>query len=152
MFRFHFLFAGAASAESQWRNSMLKKRAPWGLGVLLVLVLVSPIAHAKHWILLGTAHVDKSEDHKTIHVGNEAGQFRKIQLRVNGGAVELQRLVVHFGNGTQEELTVADRIRSGGKTPELDLPGERRTIDSVELWYSKEYVDTRPEVSLYGAR
>ncbi len=131
---------------------MLKKRAPWGLGVLLVLVLVSPIAHAKHWILLGTAHVDKSEDHKTIHVGNEAGQFRKIQLRVNGGAVELQRLVVHFGNGTQEELTVADRIRSGGKTPELDLPGERRTIDSVELWYSKEYVDTRPEVSLYGAR
>jgi hypothetical protein len=132
---------------------MLRRLAPWVLGVLLVVVLLAPIAQAKHWILLGTAHVDKSEDHKTIHVGNGAGEFRKIQLRVNGGAIDIQRLVVHFGNGTQEELAVAaDRVRSGGKTPELDLPGERRTIDSVELWYSKEYADTRPEVSLYGTR
>jgi hypothetical protein len=131
---------------------MLKRLASWVLGALLVVVLAAPIAQAKHWILLGTAHVDKSEDHKTIHVGNGAGEFRKIQLRVNGGAIDLQRLVVHFGNGTQEELAVADRVRSGGKTPELDLPGERRTIESVELWYSKEYADTRPEVSLYGTR
>jgi hypothetical protein len=131
---------------------MLKKYAAWVIGMLVVLTLMSPIAQAKRWILLGTAHVDKNEDHKTIHVGNNAGEFHKIQLRVNGGAVELQRLVVHFGNGTQEELAVADRVRSGGKTPELDLPGERRTIDSVELWYSKEYSDTRPEVSLYGTR
>ncbi len=35
---------------------------------------------------------------------------------------------------------------------ELNLPGERRTIDSVELRYSKENLDTRPEVALYGAR
>lgn len=131
---------------------MLKRHASWFLSVLLILVLVAPIAHAKRWMLLGTAHVDKSEDHKTIHVGNEAGQFHKIQLRVNGGAIDLQRLVVHFGDGTKEEFAVADRVRSGGKTPELDLPGERRTIDSVELWYSKEYADTRPEVSLYGTR
>jgi hypothetical protein len=131
---------------------MLKKHTPWVVGVLFVFALLSPVAHAKHWILLGTAHVDKSEDHKTIHVGNEAGSFHKIQLRVNGGAVEFQRVVVHFGNGTQEELAVAERVRSGGKTREVELPGERRAIDSVELWYSKDYVDTRPEVSLYGTR
>jgi hypothetical protein len=131
---------------------MPKKHVHWMTGVLVVVLLLSPIAYAKHWILLGTAHVDKSEDHKTIYVGNGAGEFRKIQLRVNDGAIDLQRLVVHFANGTQEELAVADRVRSGGKTPELDLPGERRTIESVELWYSKEYADTRPEVSLYGAR
>jgi hypothetical protein len=131
---------------------MLKKHACWIASVFLVLLFVLPKAEAKHWILLGTAHVDKNEDHKTIRVGSQAGQFRKIQLRVNEGAVELERMVVHFADGRQEELAVADRVRSGGKTPELDLPGERRAIESVELWYSKEYAETRPEVSLYGAR
>jgi len=131
---------------------MLKKRIPWVLGVLFVLAVLSPVAHAKHWVMLGTAHVDKSEDHKTIHVGSEAGQFHSIQLRVSGGPVEFQRVIVHFGDGTKEELAVAERVRSGGKTRELDLPSERRTIDSVELRYSKENLDTRPEVSLDGAR
>ena len=131
---------------------MLKKRIPWVLGVLFVLAVLSPVAHAKHWVMLGTAHVDKSEDHKTIHVGSEAGQFHSIQLRVSGGPVEFRRVIVHFGDGTKEELAVAERVRSGGKTRELDLPSERRTIDSVELRYSKENLDTRPEVSLYGAR
>ena len=131
---------------------MLKKLVPCVLGVLFVLSLLSPAVLAKRWILLGTAHVDKSEDHKTIHVGNEAGQLKQIQVRVTDGAIDLQRLVVHFANGTQEELAVADRIRSGGKTHDIDLPGERRGIESVELWFSKEYADTRPEVSVYGSR
>lgn len=132
---------------------MLKKQAPGLLAASLLLVLLSPLAYAKHWVLLGTAHVDKNEDHKTIHVGTAAGPFHQIQLRVNGAAIDLQRVVVHFENGSQEELpSVNDRIRSGGKTRDIELPGERRTIDGVELWFSKEYPDTRPEVSLYGAR
>jgi len=132
---------------------MSKKVALGLLAASLLLVLLSPLAYAKHWILLGTAHVDKNEDHKTIHVGTAAGSFHQIQLRVNGAAIDLQRVVVHFENGAQEELpSVNDRIRSGGKTRDIDLPGERRTIDGVELWFSKEYPDTRPEVSLYGAR
>jgi len=131
---------------------MLKKQLPWVFGVFFVLTLVSPAANAKHWVMLGTAHVDKSEDHKTIHVGSEAGQFHSIQLRVSGGPVEFQQVIVHFGDGSKEELADAERVRSGAKTRELDLPGERRTIDSVELRYSKENLDTRPEVALYGAR
>ena len=131
---------------------MLKKQVLCVMGALFVLAVVSPLANAKHWVMLGTAHVDKSEDHKTIHVGNEAGRFHSIQLRVTGGAVEFQRVIVHFADGGDEELAVADRVRSGDKTRELELPGERRTIDSVELRYSKENLDTRPEVALYGAR
>ena len=107
-------------------------------------------APAKRWVYLGNAHVDKSADHKTIHVAG-SGQFHTIQLRVNGGGVEFERLVVHFADGTKEELPVQDHVRSGGKTHELDLPGDRRAIDSVELWYSKDHVNERPEVRLYAA-
>lgn len=131
---------------------MLKKHAISLAGLLLILALVSPTAYGKRWILLGTAHADKTEDHKTIHVGGAQGQFHRIQLRVNGGPVEFQRVVVHFGDGTKEELGVAEHVHSGGKTREIELPGELRTIDGVELWYSKENLETRPEVSLYGTR
>ena len=58
-------------------NSMLKKYGPWVLRVWLVLVLVSPIAQAKHWILLGTAHVDKSEDQKPFMWATEQASFAK---------------------------------------------------------------------------
>ena len=131
---------------------MLKRHALIITSLLFVLALVSPTAHGKRWVMLGSAHVDGSVDHDNIRVGSRDGRFRSIQLRVNGGAVEFQRVVVHFGNGTQEELVIRDRIRSGGKTRAIDLPGERRIIESVELWYGKEHWDTRPEVSLYGAR
>ncbi len=95
---------------------MLKKRLPWVFGVFFVVAVVSPVANAKHWVMLGTAHVDKSEDHKTIHAGSEAGQFHSIQLRVSSGAVEFQQVIVHFGDGTHEELADAEQVRSGGKT------------------------------------
>jgi len=131
---------------------MLKRHVLTVTGLLFALALLSPAAHGKRWVMLGSAHVDGSVDHDNIRVGSAGGRFRSIQLRVNGGAVEFQRVVVHFGDGTQEELIVREHVRAGGKTRALDLPGERRIIESVELWYGKEHWETRPEVSLYGAR
>jgi hypothetical protein len=106
----------------------------------------------ERWAYLGSAHVDGGIDHDSIHVGSSEGRFRAIQLRVSGGAIEFQRVVMHFGNGTQEELVIRERIPSGGVTRPIDLPGERRIIQSVELWYGKERWEHRPKVSLYGIR
>jgi hypothetical protein len=130
---------------------MLKRYVPWIICAFFVLTLMSTVAHGKDWVLLGTAHVDGTVDHDTIHVTGADRPFHKIQLRVNGGSVEFQRVVVHFKDGTQEELPVRERVRSGGKSHAMDLPGGRM-IDSVELWYSKEKWDTRPDVSVYASR
>jgi hypothetical protein len=104
------------------------------------------------WAHLGNAHVDGHNDHDNIRVGMRDGRFRAIQLRVSGGAIDFQRVVVHFGNGSQEELIFRERIPSGGRTRPMDLPGERRVIESVELWYSKENWRRKPRVDLYGIR
>lgn len=120
--------------------------------LLAIFLSLATSTRADHWVFLGNAHVDKQEDHKKIQVGNADGSFHKIQLRVHNGAVDFQRLVVHFSDGTETELSVNDHVRSGGKTHDLDLPGEHRTINNVEMWYSKEHLDQRPEVSLYGSR
>jgi hypothetical protein len=125
----------------------------WILAIAVALAVgVTASAQGRRWVLLGDARVDGRADHDSIRVGGSSGTFRAIQLRVNGGAVEFDRVIVRYGNRTQEVLPVRARIRSGGETRAIDLPGDRRVIESVELWYSKDNWRTRPRVSLYGLR
>jgi hypothetical protein len=132
---------------------MLKKSLLSTIGILFALAF-SAALHAQEgrWDYLGDAHVDGAQDHDSIHVGKHDGRFRAIQLRVSGGAIYFERVVVHFGDHTQEELIIRDKIPSGGSTRAIDLPGDRRVIESVELWYGKDRWEHRPKVSLYGIR
>ena len=123
------------------------------IGLLLALALgTTSQAQREHWTYLGDARVDGGLDHDSIHVGITDGKFRAIQLRVNGGAVEFDRVIVHFGNGSEENLAIHQRIPSGGRTGAIDLPGDRRVIQSVEMWYGKSRWEHRPKVTLYGIR
>ncbi len=104
------------------------------------------------WLYLGQSRVDGRVDRDRIAV-RARGRFRAIQLGIRGGTIEFQRVVVHFANGADHEVEVRDRIRSGGKTRLIDLPGDRRDITSVEFWYSKpNWRSARPYVNLWGRR
>lgn len=102
------------------------------------------------WQFLGQSNVDGTRDHDNIRV-NSREAFRAIQLRVQGGEIEFQRVVVHFENGADTEVEIRDRIRAGGQTRAIDLPGDRRRIESVEVWYGREnWGRRRPNLRLYG--
>lgn len=132
---------------------MVNRKSAWLLGLAMCLVLgVSIYAQEGRWLYLGKAHVDGEHDHDEIQVGVRDGRFRAVQLRVSGGTIDFQKVIAHFGNGTQEELVFRERIPSGGRTRPIDLPGERRVIQNVELWYSKESWHRRPKVELFGVR
>ena len=132
----------------------MSKRMHFVSALALVFSLAISVSanSGEHWDYLGSAHVDGTIDHDNIHVSRVDGRFRAIQLRVSDGAIEFWRVIAHFGNGTREELAFRDRIPSGGASPTIDLPGERRVIESVELWYSKDRWERRPKVTLYGVR
>jgi hypothetical protein len=104
------------------------------------------------WILLGQTTVDGFKDRDRIVIGRSEGRFQSIQLRVAGAPVEFQRVVVHYGNGTSEEVEFRDYIPAGGQTRAIDLRGDERVISSVEFLYSKARwrPGARPRVALYG--
>lgn len=133
------------------KTGINKKRAILMFG-LLFLCMFAVKAYAEDWVYLGESHVDGDHDHDKIHVGKHDGRFRAIQLRVSGGAIEFDRVVVHFGNGTSEELAIRSVIPDGGHTRAIDLPGERRVIDNLELWYSKAHWEHKPQVTLFGLK
>jgi hypothetical protein len=119
---------------------------------LLVVSCTAMYAQRHRMVFLGSAQVDGLRDRDSIRVGHASGAFRAIQLRVSGAAVNFDRVIVRYGNGTQEELQIRNRIPDGGTTRVIDLPGDRRIIQSVDLWYSKDKWTRRPKVSLYGVR
>lgn len=104
------------------------------------------------WDYLGEAHVDGRADHDNIRV-NARGGFRALQLEVRDGAIVFERVVVHFENGDDHRVDVRDRLRAGERTRAIDLPGDRRGIRSVELWYERgNWRSRRPTLRLYGLR
>lgn len=145
---------------------MIKNKNVWLLGLLVSLAFGASLYaqgygdrddrdrgnYRGRWTYLGNAHVDGAQDHDNIRVGRADGRFRAIQLRVSGGTINFERVVVHYGNGSQEDLAIRSEIPSGGRTRPIDLPGERRVIQSVELWYGKGSWHRRPKVDLYGLR
>jgi hypothetical protein len=107
------------------------------------------------WTVLGEAHVDGGIDHDRIMVTAARGEYRAIRLRVENAPVQFDRVVVHFGNGSMERMDVRTRVRAGGESRVIDLPGARRVIESVELWYQKPPMSrnpARPKVILFGMR
>ena len=125
------------------------------LGLLVVLMSCTLASSAQRyngrWEFLGQSHVDGKNDHDKIHVDrNET--FRAIQLGIKGGTIEFYRVVVHFDSGQDHDVQVKQRIRANEKTRPIDLPGDRRRIRSVEVWYGKEGWRSRPTLNLWGLR
>lgn len=108
-------------------------------------------ARGQVWDFLGDAEISRTRDHENIEVARRSAALHAIQLRVSGDAIFLDRLVIHFGDGTLEEMTVQGRIWPGGKNRVIGLSGERRAVESVELWYYKEPWVHNPKVILYGS-
>lgn len=101
---------------------------------------------------LGQANVDGRSDHDFIRVGRNDGTFRSLQIRVENAPIEFQRVVVHYANGEQEDITLRNRIPAGGQTRMIDLRGRDRAIQGVEVWYARASWRSRqqPRITLYG--
>jgi len=119
--------------------------------LLLLTGSTASLKAQREWIHLGDKHVDGNSDHDKISLGSSEGWFRQLQIRVEDAPVSFKRVVVHFGNGTDEELQFREIINAGGSTRAMDLRGRRRIIKSVEFWYEKVIGSTtRPTVRLFG--
>ena len=87
------------------------------------------------WVELGCGKVGIKPDRDSIRVGRREGRFSAIKLTVRGSKIELIDLTVVYERGPPDELRVRKKIGDGEETPPLDLRGERRAIDRVDLTY-----------------
>ncbi len=107
----------------------------------------------RDWERLGVTKVGFIKDTDVIKVGRSEGRFKRIKLRVRDNAIEMNRLVVVYGNGQREELQVRQNIPAGGETRAIDLKGDGRFIREVRMTYrSRPNFRGQATVELWGLR
>lgn len=94
-----------------------------------------PPGHGGRWEQLGCQQVQMVRDRDSIQVGRRDGQFRAIRLEVHGSDIQLEQLVVIYGNGEADRIPAPGYLRQGSMTPPLDLRGDRRFIHRIDMVY-----------------
>ena len=128
---------------------MQGKRLLRFVAVCLSFMYVVP-AKAQTWNFLGHGRIDGTLDHQKIQVTRRGGLFTAIQVRISGDAVFFDRVVIHFDNGTSQDVAIRDRIAPSAKNI-FEFHGERRSVESVELWYFNQRWQNDPMVMVYGS-
>jgi hypothetical protein len=90
------------------------------------------------WRQLGTLQVGPGKDHDQLSVGTDAGRFRELRIEVRGGPVELNDMVVTFTDGSSFRPNFRSRYDERARSEEIDLPGDRRSINQVDFTYSAD--------------
>ncbi len=87
------------------------------------------------WEKLGQRAVNYGLDRDEIAVTARDGRFTAIKLMIKKSPINLHRVVIHFGNGTKQEVNVRNKIPAGGETRVIDIQGGRRVISKVVFRY-----------------
>jgi hypothetical protein len=104
---------------------------------LVAATQLSGAAMAAQWRVLGSKTVDLGIDRDVIRVAPWAGRFDKIKIRAALNDIEMFDLAVVYGNGHRDDIPVRRIIRKNTETAPLDLKGEGRNIERVEMIYRK---------------
>jgi hypothetical protein len=119
---------------------------------LLSFTTVKDPAHLQtKWEKLGQRKVNFKLDRDEIGVGRFEGFFDALQLKVKKGPINMFKMVIHFHNGETKEIELRNNFTAGSESRIIDLPGNKRIIDKVVLWYdTKGFADSKAIVELWG--
>lgn len=127
------------------------------LGLLFTAATPAPVATCDDcdqppgWELLGKRIVNFGLDHDEILVTAAEGRFTAIKLKLKGGPINMIKCVVHYGNGTSDEIELRAVIPANGESRIIDLQGGDRVINRVSFWYdTKNRAARRAIVEVWG--
>ena len=127
------------------------KKALLALSVLMLPLLALPAtAEARNWVRLGERVVGHQVDKETFQLSH-SGTFKALSFRVYNNDLRILRFQVKFANGERVDVNVGRVIPAGGTSGYIDLPGHRRHIRRVHIWYKTVGHRGPPaRVQLYG--
>ncbi|MBC7778233.1 MAG: DUF2541 family protein [Phycisphaerae bacterium] len=103
------------------------------------------------WELLGARKINYGLDRDEIVVTRAEGVFTAVQLRIKRSPINMHKMSIHYGNGEVDEKDLRENFRAGSTSRIIDLPGNKRVIRKVVLWYdTKNLANGKGVVELWG--
>ena len=103
------------------------------------------------WEQLGTRIVDFGLDRDENAVTSREGFFTALKIRVDRSALNMHKMVIHFGDGSTQDVELKSNFKAGQESRVIDLAGNRRVITSVVFWYdTNNFKRKKAVVELWG--
>lgn len=86
--------------------------------------------------MLGRVYIGNARDSEVIRLApcpNFRNTTSAIQLRVRNNSVNIQRLVLNYGNGQRQDIALRNIIRAGTSSEVRALDGRNRCIESIQM-------------------
>ncbi|MGE3065978.1 MAG: hypothetical protein AB7K67_10345 [Hyphomicrobiaceae bacterium] len=134
---------------------MTYTRLAYALAMMLGVLGLATAAEAQrgrdNWELLGTKSVGFGVDRDVIPVGAREGRYSRILLEVKGNDVYMLDLKVVYANNQVDDVPVRQLIKAGTRTRAIDLKGDARMIQRIEMVYrSRPSFRGQAVVQVYG--
>jgi hypothetical protein len=126
-----------------------RRRRPTSAPPSVAMIATTAFDARSRWDKLGERQVAGPADRDVIAIARRE-RYARIKLVVEHSAVELDELVIVFGNG--ETFSPGTRLVFGEGTTsrEIDLPGGLRHIARIELRYRNLPGGGRAQVEVWG--
>ncbi len=132
------------------KNILLKRSALVSV-LLVILFLGSGFTTTYRWDHLGSRVVNYRLDKDVIKVTAKEGGFKKLKIKVTGGALTMHRMVVQYGNGQKDVIQLRHNFYRKSATRIIDLKGNKRIIRDITFFYdTKNLSRKRAKVHVYG--
>jgi hypothetical protein len=102
------------------------------------------------WTLLGSQTVEGKRDKDVFPVGKKGGKIDRIMLVVKDSDLEMNDFVVFLDGGQKFEPKMQYVFREGQRTRSIDLPGNDRYIQKINVRYSNLPGGGKARVEIYG--
>ena len=105
------------------------------------------------WKLLGQRQADHKSDRDRIDVGREKGNFKELQVTVQGAPLVIDEVIITFGNDRQFKPQLQKEF-SIGSSAVIDMPGKDNNVRAVKhvdfVYRTAQRGQGKSTVLLYG--
>ena len=110
------------------------------LAALVAVALLGAVGSASaadKWFEMGQATLNKADSSAEIKM--QGGRWKKdvkqVRLAVEGGDVQLQKVVLGWDNRADDTMAALGTVKAGGMTAPKDAPGRKGRLTWVKIQY-----------------